>query len=229
METVSDKTISKSNSTQTTKKLLMCGIVAGVLSPVVVTLQIFTREGFDVNRHPLSMLSLGDFGWIQIANFIITGLFFIAYSIGLSRHLDKAIGGTWVPRLIGIYGVILIAAGIFTVDPMDGFPPGTPDGLPATLSWHAQVHNITFLIAFLSLIVAQFIFARRFASIKQWGWSVFCILMAVATPALIVLANMTPAMFGMILFMTGIVTDIWVVLVAIRLVNEHNQIEAINS
>jgi hypothetical protein len=66
------------NNPQLTSKLLMAGIIAGPFFIIVALLQAVTRAGFDLIRHPASLLSLGDLGWIQIANFVITGLFFIA-------------------------------------------------------------------------------------------------------------------------------------------------------
>src|SRR5690349_5041558 len=122
-----------------TRTLLICGIAAAIFSPLVVGIQVLTRPGFDINRHPLSLLSLGDLGWIQIANFLLGGLLLLAFSLGLRRVLRGSSGETWGPLLVGIYGGSLVAAGLFTVDPMDGFPPGTPAGLPAILSWHAQL------------------------------------------------------------------------------------------
>ena len=210
--------MTKSDSIRT---LLICGVVAGALSPIVVTLQALTREGFNLANHPLSMLSLGDLGWIQITNFIVSGFLFIAFAVGLRRMLKSGRSGSWGPLLVAFYGVILVAAGIFTVDPMLGFPPGTPNGLPATLSWHAQLHNVTFLLAFLGPIIAQFVFARRFTSAKQWGFGLYCIATGVASPVLIVLSQMTPALMGYILFGTGIMVDLWVVLLAVRLLAEH--------
>ena len=62
------------------KFLLACGVALGPLFYVVVVAQIVTRTGFDISRHPLSLLSLGDAGWIQITNFILTGLLAIACS-----------------------------------------------------------------------------------------------------------------------------------------------------
>jgi hypothetical protein len=46
--------------TGSTRTLLTCGIVAGPLYLVVVVLQMLTRDGFDISRHPASMLSNGD-------------------------------------------------------------------------------------------------------------------------------------------------------------------------
>lgn len=62
---------------------------------VVALLQAFAREGFDMVRHPASSLSPGDLRWIQIANFVLTGLFFIALAIGLRRVLTSGIGSRW--------------------------------------------------------------------------------------------------------------------------------------
>ena len=200
-----------------TKALLICGLFAGLLSPIVVLFQAWLREGFNLAVHPLSLLSLGKSGWIQITNFIVSGLLFIAFAFGLRRAVRSGLGRFWGPSLIGFYGVILIAAGVFTVDPMLGFPPGTPAGLPAALSWHAQVHNLTFLLAFLGLIVAQFVFARRFASIKQTGLALCSLGTGVTTPTLIVISQMVPAFSGYILFGAGLVVDVWVILLAMKM------------
>jgi hypothetical protein len=49
-------------------------VLAGPLFVIVVAVQILTREGFDLSRHPISLLSVGDLGWIQMANFVIAGI-----------------------------------------------------------------------------------------------------------------------------------------------------------
>ena len=58
----------------TTNALLTCGAAAGVLFLVVSFGQVVTRSGFDLTLHPLSALALGDLGWLQITNFMLTGL-----------------------------------------------------------------------------------------------------------------------------------------------------------
>ncbi len=35
--------------------------------------QAFTCPGFDLRRDAISILSLGDLGWIQVANFVVSG------------------------------------------------------------------------------------------------------------------------------------------------------------
>jgi hypothetical protein len=110
--------------TSKTRRLLACGIVAGPLFLVVALVQAFTRDGFDLSRHPISLLSLGELGWFQIANFIVTGGLYVACAVGMRRVLRHGRGATWGPRLVGALGVGLIMGGVFVTDPGAGFPPG---------------------------------------------------------------------------------------------------------
>jgi hypothetical membrane protein len=61
---------------------------------VVSLVQAFTRPGFNLRRHAISMLSLGDLGWIQVTNFVLTGLLSIALAIGMRRALHPGRAGT---------------------------------------------------------------------------------------------------------------------------------------
>src|SRR5690554_81317 len=97
--------------------MLIGGALAGPLYVIVALIQAFTRPGFDLTRHSVSLLSLGDLGWIQIANFVLSGLLVIAGAVGLRRTMDAGSGSVWGPRLIAAYGLSLIGAGIFVADP----------------------------------------------------------------------------------------------------------------
>jgi hypothetical protein len=158
--------------TSRTTALLTSGALAGPLFIVIALIQAFTRPGFEPRRHPLSLLSLGDLGWIQIANFVVAGLLFVACAVGLRRVLHPGRGGTWGPLLVGVFGFSLVAGGVFVADPALGFPPGAPAGIPDQLSWHGLLHAFAPLIGFSALIAAFFVFARRFASLGQRGWAV---------------------------------------------------------
>jgi hypothetical protein len=59
-------------------------VIGAPLFIVVVVIQELTRE-VDPKQHALSQLSLGDLGWLQITNFIVSGLLFIAYAVGMRR------------------------------------------------------------------------------------------------------------------------------------------------
>ena len=156
-----------------TRLLLSGGVLAGPIYILVGLAQILTRAGFDVTRHPLSMMSLGDLGWIQIVNFIVTGLLVIAGAIGLRQ---AAQGDKLLKRgalLLGIYGLGVLGGGLFLTDPAIGFPPGTPDTYPQTMSWHGLLHFIFGQIGFLALIAASFVYARYFAKNGLHGWAMF--------------------------------------------------------
>jgi hypothetical protein len=162
-------------TTRLTRALLACGIVAGPLYLIAGLAQAFTRPGFDITRHSLSLLSNGALGWIHITNLVVTGLLVIAGAVGMWRSLDAGPGKSWGPVLIGIYGGSLIGAGFFVADPAFGFPPGTPaDANPVT--WHGLMHFVSGGIGFFSFIAACFVFARRFAGLQQRGWAAYSII-----------------------------------------------------
>lgn len=165
------------------RTLLGCGVAAGPLFVGVALVQVLTRDGFDLTRHPLSLLSLGDLGWIQIANFVVGGLLTIAAAVGMRRVMPTGPGRTWGPRLIGAYGVGLVAGGVFVADPGLGFPAGAPAGMAEEFSWHGAIHAIAPPVAFLALVVACFVFARRYAAARQWGWAAYTAASGVAVIA----------------------------------------------
>ena len=150
-----------SNDSRSTSKLLTAGVIAGPFFIALSLLQAFTREGFDWIRHPASLLSLGDLGFIQIANFVITGALFIAFAIGLKRTVTAGVGRKWLSRLFIVVGIAFILGGVFVADPAFGFPPGTPEGMPKTTSWHSIIHGFAPVIGSLAITAALIIFARR--------------------------------------------------------------------
>lgn len=158
-----------------TGRLLACGVIAGPLFVGTWLAQAVTRDGFDPTYHPISLLSLGDLGWIQIANFVVTGALLIACAVGLRRVLRPGRAGTWGPALVAANGFGLILAGVFVTDAGAGFPPGTPDGPPAQVSWHGVLHEVGFVVATLSWLVACFVFLRRFAALGRRGWVAACV------------------------------------------------------
>jgi uncharacterized membrane protein YhaH (DUF805 family) len=153
------------------RSALACGAVAGPMFVTVGLAQAFSRAGFDLRQHTLSLLSNGGLGWIQIANFVVSGGLFVAAATGMRRVLTSGRAATWGPRLVAVFGVGTVGAGVFVPDPAFGFPPGTPDGKPASVSWHGALHYTIASLAFLALIVACFVFASRFRDLGQRGWA----------------------------------------------------------
>jgi hypothetical protein len=148
---------------RTRRARLACLAAAGPLYLASGLTQALTRDGFDLGRHPLSLLSNGALGWIQVSTFLVAGVLTIVGAAGLRS----------ARRLVALYGAGLVAAGAFVADPMDGFPVGTPPGPPATVSWHGMLHFMAGGIGFLGLIAACVVMARRFGRAGRRGWAVY--------------------------------------------------------
>ena len=155
-----------------TKSLLGYGIIAGPVFVVVALAQALTREGFDLGLHQWSLLANGGPGWIQIVNFAVTGLMVTAFAVGLRRVLTPGPAARWAPRLVGVYGISLIAAGIFRADPALGFPVGTPAG-PGQISWHGLLHFVAGGVGFTCIAIACLVMGRRYAAEQARGWALF--------------------------------------------------------
>jgi Protein of unknown function (DUF998) len=209
------------DSRKLTQSLLICGITIAPLFFAVVIIQSFTRAGFDIRRAPLSLLSLGDLRWIQIANFIITGLLALACAIGIRRALAGSKGGTWGPLLIATYGLGLILAGTFHPDSGYGFPPNAPAGALATMSGHATVHYVAFAIVVISLIAACFVFFRTFRSLGQHGWSIYSVATGIIAPVLLGVGFTTNTILA--LTVMAAIAFGWLSAVAARLYAELQQ------
>lgn len=163
-------------SPKTLRLLLACGVLAGPLYISIALIQMVVREGFNPLRHSWSLLSNGDLGWIQILNFIITGLLTIAAAIGMHKVL-KGKGRTWATYLLCLYGISLVAAGIFVADPVNGFPVGSP--VAATMSTSGLLHLISGSLGFFAFIAACLIFAQRFAINNEPVWAKFSLVTGV--------------------------------------------------
>lgn len=160
-----------------TTPLLRCGILAGPLFIGTWLVQALTRDGFDPTRHPMSLLSLGDLGAVQIINFVLSGLLFVTFAKGVRR----ALGGVWAPLSVALMGIGLVVAGVFTTDPGAGFPAGAPEGAPARMSWHGVLHEVGFALTALSWIVSCFVFARVLRQ-RRWAIAPLVMLVVVAWP-----------------------------------------------
>jgi hypothetical membrane protein len=155
--------------------LLKYSMVAGPLYILIGILQMLIRPGFDPTQHDWSLLSNGSLGWIQIANFIVTGILTILGAVGMKKTLTSGKGKTWGPLLLGLYGLGLIGAGIFIADPMNGFPPEMASAKPI-ISTHGILHLVSGTVGFLGLIAGCIIFSRRFASLHEKSWSRFSLI-----------------------------------------------------
>ena len=161
------------------RPFLVGGIVAAPLFVVLWAVQAWTREGFRPTFHPLSLLSLGDGGWVQIVNFVLTGLLLVGAGVGLRRSSPGGAGTTWTALLVALMGAGLVIAGVFVTDAGAGFPAGSPEGAPQ-LSWHGAVHEVGFVLTQLAFVVLAILVAVRSARSRRRGWMIASILALVA-------------------------------------------------
>lgn len=151
--------------------LLACGL-APTMFAAVVLLEGVTRPGYNALHRFSSELSLGEYGWIQITNFIVAGVLALCFAVGLRRALRTGRGSRATPILTGVFGLSLIVAGIFVTDPKPGFPPGTGDTAGAA-TVHGTLHDFAGYVMVLAMCAAIFTLATRFArepGRRPWRW-----------------------------------------------------------
>jgi hypothetical protein len=170
------------------KLLLACGAIGPLFFIVAFLIEGATRTDYNPLRQPVSSLSIGELGWMQIANFTFTGLLILAFASGLRRVLRPS-GSFWGPLLIGLVGIGLIGAGIFIADPLNGYPPGTPL-IPTVRSQQGRLHDLFGIPVFLGLPIACFVLGRRFARLGEREWTAYSVLSGIGMFVTFVLAGM---------------------------------------
>lgn len=209
-------TTTSTTGTTSTRLLLACGAAAGPLFTGVSLVQVLTRDEFDLSTHPLSLLSLGDLGWVQVANFVLSGLLSTAFAVGLRRSPERGWAGRWGPWLYAGFGLGMVAGGVFPTDPSGGFPPGVPDGPDS--SWHSLVHDVAAGIAVDLALVSCLLLARRFRRARQTGWAWYSLLTGIVGLVL----SWWPDQDGISVRLALVVTLVlgWATALAVRLLRD---------
>jgi len=83
----------------------------------------------------------------------------------------------------------LIGAGIFTVDPFNGYPPGTPL-IPTVRTAHGIVHDLFGIPVFFRLAHSLLLFSRLFARQGERGWAAYSTLSGVGMLVAFVLTSL---------------------------------------
>jgi len=152
--------------------LASCGAVAGPLFVSVFSIEGARRPGYKPLRHPVSSLSLGPQGWVQVANFATTGMLYVAASAELARSPGQATGGRIAAAALGATGLGLLGSAVFRTDPVSGYPPETPDA-PAEITATGTMHTVAALPIFLGIPAAAFACAWRFHRGGRPGWAAY--------------------------------------------------------
>jgi Protein of unknown function (DUF998) len=193
---------------------LWAGVVGPPLFLATFLIDGATRRGYDPVRLQVSYLLLGDQGWIEIANFCVSGMLVIFFAWGLHQALQSGRGFLLGPLLIAAYGLGLIDAGVFVPDAAFGYPPGTPNGDARMTTFHGLLHVIPGVpLTFGSPILASLVFAWRF-----WGdrstrrWAIY----SLSTPLLVVAAQIVvpQSSMGLSERIALIVLEVWLAAIA---------------
>src|SRR5262245_22974703 len=106
--TASTVTLDCTSAQRIPKSLLGYGVLSGIVFEASVLIQGVTRHGFRIAHDDASLLANGPLGWIQIATFVLAGAMTVAAPAGARRAMAWRAGGSWGPRLIGVYGAGLM-------------------------------------------------------------------------------------------------------------------------
>ena len=204
--------------------LLANGAIGPPLFIAAFLLEGSTRPGYDPRRYPVSSLAIGERGWRQTANFLMVGAALVACSRGMRPERTGDTGGaTWEARLLGVAGVGLIGAGLFTTDPVFGYPSDTPLLLQQE-SLSGRLHDLASLLFFAGVPGACFASSRRAARAGERAWAAYSLLTGLAMLVTFVLAGVGFSQQPRLVRNAGVVQRlsigtglVWVAVHAVRL------------
>jgi hypothetical protein len=155
------------------------GIVAGPLFVGAFSAIGARTSGYDWRRHAVSSLANGRLGVMQRANFIATGVLYVAAASGLARSPGRIVGSRAIPVLVAAAGLGLVGSGVFVTDPVGGFPPDptedqTSDAAASPtqqMTRTGMLHNVCAVPIFLGIPVAGLIAAASFARNREYAWA----------------------------------------------------------
>jgi len=99
--------------------------LSGILAPIIFTAVVIILAALrpDYSHVSQTISELGERGGgpnaivMKTAGFMLPGLLFIAFAIGLHRGISRGRGSRIGPILLGIFGGGLVGSGIFSTDP----------------------------------------------------------------------------------------------------------------
>lgn len=144
------------------------GLVAGPFFVLVFMLEGMFRPGYQPLRQPVSSLAMGPRGWIQRANFFITGALVLGYAVQLRTAVTTYGVSFWAPRFIGIYGLGLIGSGVFNTD-VTGLPTNKPHGEGRTRD--GILHDLFAVPVIVGLLGACAVFGSLFYREHETNWT----------------------------------------------------------
>jgi Protein of unknown function (DUF998) len=156
---------------------IACGVAAGPLFVSGFMVIGARRAGYDWRRHAVSSLARGRGGWLQRANFVLTGTLYCIAANGVARSPKQTAGPRVVSALIFGVGGGLIGSGLFVTDPVAGFRPASrdhddPESTPSIARTRSgRLHNLCAIPIFAGIPVAALICATSAARRGEYRWA----------------------------------------------------------
>lgn len=188
-------------SDPTTRRLLACGVVGPPLFVAAFLVEGALRPGYHLLRQTVSELAAGPRGWEQVANFLVFAVLLILFAAGLRRATRSVV----VPALVALVAAALIVSGLFVTDPVHS----------ATTSWRGTVHNAAAIPVFLGIPALCLAEAVRSLRRRNWGWTVYSAVTAVAMLA-IIQGLASEAYAGLFQRITIVIGWTWLTVLALR-------------
>jgi hypothetical protein len=137
-----------------------CGLIAPILFVLIFTIEGLLRENYSAMKNFISELSLGSRGWIQISNFLIFGVLFFVFSMGLLQEFRKRKLSSTGPILFLILACCYFFSGPFITD------PGTI--YTQQKSVHGIIHGVLGATVFLLMTISSWTFLKLFKKEKAF-------------------------------------------------------------
>ena len=152
--------------------MIRAAAIAGMAGPVlfVGVLAVLTVVQYDfmlgIGWQPLgdpadawpSGLALGPYGWVQISNFVVSGLLLAIFAVGLHCGVTDGRGSRIGPGLLFAAGIAMTLMG-FETDPIMRTTPRT---------LHGWIHDLAFVLFALALLSAPFFLWQRLKKDPLW-------------------------------------------------------------
>ncbi|MFE4644165.1 DUF998 domain-containing protein [Streptomyces sp. NPDC056450] len=178
--------------------LLWCGVAGSGLFILIFLINDVVKPDYDPVRDAVSEAGIGSGGWLQIANFTVSGLLITASSVAISQVVNR-----WTGMLVGLVGAGLALAGVFVSDPVP-----TDDA-----TWHGMIHNVVGSLSSAALVAACFV-AARWRTTALWRW--YSLVVGVAMPLTFVVATGATETLGIWQRLTNVIGWTWLIVLALR-------------
>jgi hypothetical protein len=208
------------------KLLLWCGAIAPVFFITTFLIEGALRINYNPLRFPVSSLSIGENGWMQQTNFILSAILLFIFSIGLRKIFPRTSGKFRAPFLLMLVAIGLCGAGIFSSDPIYGYPEDQPMKL-AQFTVHGHLHDLFSMLVFVCLPWACFSFRKKFLLNGKKSWANYSLITGILMLLFFVLAAIGfkqvegfSEFAGLFQRSSLIVSLVWVMLLSIHFIGK---------